>query len=266
MPKGLRFLGTDYANKVFGGIITVSSADSLKTFAFDGLKGTSWTTSGEDSNGDAVSIEMDFGAPRTINSFYVYNTNIDNILIATWNGSSWDDVTSGNATIVKKSDGYFMYAKLTTAVSTEKIRITGSNTIVANQEKYVALFMAFLEIGQFEYFPIFKPSINPLQNVFTTTDGRGFVIERGEVFKAILQLKSHVSVSDIALTTTLLERKEPFFLWPNGGDESIFSYVFKPFRFEDIFKVTIVGSNKPMFTKNYYKAGYNNEIKLIEVI
>lgn len=266
MAKGLRFFGTDFANKTFGGTITVSSADSLKEFAFDGLKGTRWTTSGEGTDGNSVSIEMDFGFNRTFDSFYIYNTNIDDIVIATWNGSSWDDVTTSNATIVKRSDGYFVFAKLNTEVTVQKVRITGSNTIVTNQEKYVSMFLVFPEIGQFEYFPIFKPQVDPLQNVFKTTDGRGFVIERGEALSANLQFKSHVNANDIALATTLLERKEPFYIWANAGDESIFTYSFRPFRFEDIFKMAITGSNKPEFTKGYYKAGYNNSIKLIEVV
>ncbi len=265
MAKGLRFFGTDFANKTFEGTITASSADTLKTFAFDGLKGTRWTSSGENTDGDSVSLEMDFGFNRTIDSFYIYNTNIDNIVIATWNGSSWDDVTVSNATIVKRSDDFFVFAKLTNSVTVDKIRVTGSNTIVANEEKHVSMFLAFLEIGQFEYFPIFKPEVDPSQNVFETTNGLGFIIERGEAFRALLEFKSHVNTNDIALATTLLERKEPFYIWANGGDESIFTFNFKPFRFEDIFKMSIVGINKPEFTKNYYKAGYNNTVKLLEV-
>jgi len=266
MAKGLRFFSTDVANKSFEGTITASSAVSLQNFPFDGLKNTKWTSSGEGTDGDSVSLEQNFGINRTIDSFYLYNTNIDNVVIATWNGSSWDDVTTSNATITKSSDSLFVHAKLTAAVTTTSIRITGSNTVVANEEKNISMFLAFQEIGQFEYFPIFKPKVEPLQNVFKTTDGRGFVIERGEVFKADLNFESHVNANDIALITTLLERKEPFYIWPNAGDESIFSFVFKPFRFEDIFKVTIVGASNPEFTKNYYKAGFNSSVQLIEVV
>ncbi len=79
-------------------------------------------------------------------------------------------------------------------------------------------------------------------------------------------MKSHVNANDITLATTLLERKEPFHFWANGGDDSIFTFDFKPFRFKDIFKMTVIGKNNPEFTKNYYKAGYNNTLTLTEVV
>jgi hypothetical protein len=128
------------------------------------------------------------------------------------------------------------------------------------------LFHTFLEIGQFAYFPEFSPKFISKQNVFSTMDARGFVIERGEQFTAKIDFKSHVNQADITLAETLLSRKEPFFIWPNGGDESIFRFTFRPFRFPDIFKVTITGENSPDFTKNYYRSGYNNAFNLIEVV
>ena len=265
MAKGLRFFGTDFNNVSFAGTITVSSADTLKEFAFDNLVGTKWTSSGEGTDGNGVSLEMDYGFNRTIDSFYIFNTNIDDIIIETWNGSSWDAVTASNATIIKNSDGAHVFAKLNTEVTVDKVRVIGDNTIVANQEKFVSLFFAFKEIGQYEFFPRYRPRFTPLQNVFKTDDGRGFVIERGESLSATLILRSHINQNDIDLTETLLTRKEPFWIWANAGDDSIFSFSFRPFRFQDIFKMTIIDRNDPEFTQNYYKAGYNNEIKLIEV-
>lgn len=262
--KGLRFFGTDYNSNVFGGTVTASTG-TTGSFAFDGLIGTRWLTSGEGTDGNSVSLEVAYGLSRTVDAFYVYNTNIEDIEIQYWNGSTWVTVDTSNATIAKSTDLKYVFAKLNAPVNTEKVRIIGDDTITANQEKYVTLFMAFAEIGQFEYFPDFRPSIEPEQNVFTTTDGRGFVIEKGEAFSAKLEFKSHVNQNDIDLIEQLLARKEPFFIWPNGGDSSIFRYSFRPYRFKDIFKVTIIGKNDPRYTKNYYKAGYNNSVSLIEV-
>ena len=146
------------------------------------------------------------------------------------------------------------------------MKIEGSNTITADQEKYVTLFYSFLEIGQFEYFPDFSPKFNTFQSSFRTTDGRNFLIERGGNFEADIKFKSHVNQNDIDLSTTLLNRKEPFYIWACGGDVSIFTYSFAPFRFQDIYKVAIEGDNSPEYTKNYYKAGYNNKYKVIEVV
>lgn len=266
MSKGIRFFGTDYCENQFEGTPDASSRATFAEFAFDGLIGTKWTSDGENTDGNEVYLEMDFGISRTIDSFFVYNTNIEDIEVQYWNGSAWVSCTSGNATIVKSTDLYHYFVNLNTAVTTQKVRVAGGDTITANQEKYVTLFRAFYELGQFEYFPDLKPKYTPKQNVFDTTDGRGFVIERGESFSAKLTFKSHVNQNDITLIESLIARKQEFFMWPNGGDESIFTYEFRPYRFQDIFKVAIVGDTSPKLTKNYYRAGYNNEIDLKEVV
>ncbi len=267
MPnKGLRFLGTDYCELQFGGSPSASSSIANADFAFDGLLGTRWISSGENTDGNSVYVEMDFGFNRTIDSFFVLDSNIEDMEIQTWNGSAWVTANSSIATITKSSDLMNMFVKLTAEVTVEKVRVAGSNTIVANSEKYVTLFHAFQEIGQFEYFPDFTPTIEPKQNVFSTTDGRGFVIERGESFSAKIDFKSHVNQNDIDLAEELLQRKEPFYIWPNGGNDSIFTYSFRPFRFQDLYKVTIIGKHSPKFSNNYYKAGFNASINLVEVV
>lgn len=266
MPKGLRFFGTNFNHVIFGGTITASSADAKKAFAFDGLISTRWISSGENTDGDQIQLEMDYGANRTVDSFYVYNTNILDIIIQYWNGAAWVAVDTTNATIVKSSDNRYVFASLTAAVTTQKVRIIGEDTITADQEKQVTLFYAFEEIGQFEYFPELNSFIEPFQSVYKLDNGKNFVIERGEFFRAIISFRSHVNQNDIDLATTLLERKEPFYIWPNGGDaDGIFTYAFSPYRFKDIFKVAVIKPSNPSYTKGYYKAGYNNNIQVLEV-
>lgn len=266
MSKGLRFFGTDFNENQFNGTATASSQVANAIFAFDGLQGTRWISSGENTDGDDVFLEMDYGFNRAINAFFVYNSNIEDIEVQYHDGANWVTANSSIATIVKSTDLYHYFVKLNSEVTTQKVRVAGSDTIVADQEKYVTLFNAFSEIGQFEYFPDFSPNINSKQETFATTDGRGFVIERGEQFSAQINFKSHVNQNDITLAETLIDRKAPFFIWPCGGDESLFTYKFKPFRFQDIFKVAIVGGSSPEYTRNYYKSGYNNKINLIEVV
>lgn len=266
MPnKGLRFFGTDYNNNAFGGTAAASSRTSLEEFPFDGLSGTKWTSDGEDTDGNEVTLEMDYGFNRTIDSFFIYNSNIEDVEVQYWSGSAWVTCSDSIATIVRSADLLHTFVKLDAEVTTTKVRIVGSDTITPNEEKYVHTFLAFLEIGQFQYFPDFDPENEPEQNVFKTTDGRGFVIERGESFSAKITFKSHKLQVDINLAEELRTRKEPFYIWPCGGDVSIFSYTFYPYRFQDMIKVTIVGPSKAKLTKNYYKAGYNNVLSLIEV-
>lgn len=266
MSKGLRFFGTDFSENSFGGTATASSNIALALFAFDGLPGTKWTSSSEDTDGDDVYLEMDFGINRTVDSFFIYNTNIEDAEVQYYDGAAWVTCNSSIATITKSTDLYHVFVKLTSPVTTQKVRVAGGDTITPNQNKYVTLFHAFLQIGQLEYFPDFTPKFTPKQNVFSTMDARGFVIERGEAFSAKITFKSHVNQNDITLAEVLLALKEPFFIWPNGGDESIFRFSFRPYRFQDIYKVAITGENSPDFTKNFYRSGYNNALNLIEVV
>ncbi len=261
MSKGFQFFGTDHNNLAFGNTVTVSSRDANKDFMFDSLIYTRWISSGEDTDGNAVSIEVDYGTNRTFDSFYVYNTNISNIAIDYWNGATWVSVTG----LTKSSDSRYVFGHLSASVTATKVRITGSNTITADQEKSVTLFYTFLEIGQLEYFPKPKYKNNNKQDIKKLDDGRNFIIERGGAFENEIDFKSHVNQDDIDLMRTLIDRKEPFYIWMCGGDTSIFTYAFKPYRFQDIFKVAIVGSDGAEYTKNYYKAGYNDKIKMVEV-
>lgn len=270
MAKGLRFFGTDFNENSFGNDVTVSSASDKYKFMFDGLKDTKWISDGEDSDGNEVSVEVLFGNTlrpntRVIDSFYIHETNIEDLEIQYYTGSAWATLNSSVATILKSDDNRNIFVQSNTELTVQKIKLVGSDTLTPNEEKEITLFMAFLEAGQFEYFPDFTPKRDVTQSKFKTSDGRNIVIDRGECFEAKIKFESHVNQNDIDLIEELLSRKEPFFIWPCGGDESIFEYSFYPYRFRDIFKVSADGDNAPKVTKNYYKAGYNNTVNLVEV-
>lgn len=269
--KGIRFFGTDFNNAQFDGVSDASSAPLNSGFAFDGLISTRWISSGQNTDGNAIYLEMNYGFNRTVNSFYVYNTNIANVQVEYWNGSSWIIFTGSNSTIIKSVDTNYLFVRSNTDITTTKVRVIGSNTTPANQEKSITLFYAFTELGQLQGFPAFVPTFNLIQDVFNVTDGRNFIIERGEVFNATITFVSHQIQNDINLANTLFSYKQPFFVWPNGGNESLFRFQFRPFRFQNIYKVAVsLGSSStpstPSFTNNYYKAGYNDTLNLVEVV
>ena len=264
MGKGLRFFGTDYNEASFDNEVTVSSADAKKDFMFDGIKATKWISDGSGTEGNAVSVIVDFETTRILDSFYIENTNIEDIELQYYDGADWTTLSGAVATVTKSADLANVFVKTASQISATQVKIVGTNTIVEDQEKSIVLFHAFLELGQLEYFPKFSPKRFKFQSKFKTTDGRNITIDRGESFEAVLEFKSHVNQNDIDLIEELVERKEPFFIWPCGGDVSIFTYSFYPYRFKDFFKVSIQDSDSPMFTKNYYKSGYNNKIKMVE--
>lgn len=262
---GLRFFGTDWCELPFGNTITANSNADLQDFMFDNKESTKWISDDKSTSGLPISVEIDFGQQRCIDSVFIRNTNISDIEVQYYVSPDWATFGDTNATILKSADSKNVFIKSNETLYPTKMKIYGTDTITLGQEKYVSIFRAFCEIGQFEYYPMFEPKRKRFQSVFNTMDGRRVIIERGERFEAMLKFKSHVNQNDIDLIEELLERREPFFIWACAGDTSVFTYSFYPFRFKDLFKVSIEGDSKPYLTKNYYKAGYNDDIKISEV-
>lgn len=263
--KGITFFDFNFALQEFLGTVTVSSNDASKWLAFDGRKDTRWRSSGEGTDGNAISIERDFETNRDIKAFFVYNTNIDNIAFEYYDGS-WHNITDPtNATITKSADGKYVYILLNSKTTMSSIRISGSNTIIANNEKEVYGIYAFDLIGTLE-FPIDpNPTENLNQTIFEKEDSKNSIITKGESWDFSLSVKSHINQNDIDLLETLKNRDTEFYIWINAGVEGQFDYVFEPYRFRDIYKVARVRGGNPSLTKNLYWTGLNDSIRLVEV-
>lgn len=269
MPNGIRFFEDDVMNFAKGGTITVSSNTTQKNNCFDNKRTTLWKSSGQGTDGDQVYVREVFSSARSIDAIYVYKSNIKDLSFEYYTGSGWADVVSGDSIsggeLIQSSDGLNSWYKFNSTQSLLGIGLKGSNTIVANQEKYVKLFLAFKNIGQLEFYPDFTPTYEPNQIDFKLEDGSHFIIEKGESFTGELSFKSHKSANDIAIASILMDYKRPYYVWINAGDEAQFDHLFKPYRFEDIFRVSNIGKYSPKLTKNYYRAGLNLKIKFEEV-
>jgi len=263
--KGITFFDFNFALQEFGGTVAVSSNDAVKWLAFDGRKDTRWLSSGEDTDGDAISLGRDLETNRDIRAFYIYNTNIANIAFEYYDGS-WQTVTDGvNAVITKSADGKYIYVLLNAKITMSKIRITGSNTIVADNEKEIYNIYAFDLIGTLE-FPINpNPTEKLNEKVLKKEDSKNIVITKGDSLEFSLNIKSHINQNDIDLLETLKRRKTEFHIWINAGVEGQFIYSFAPYRFKDIYKVARVRGGNPSLTKNLYWTGLNDRIRLVEV-
>ena len=263
--KGITFFDFNYALQEFQGDVSVSSNDETKWLAFDGNKNTRWQSSGEDTDGNAVFIERDFETNREIKALFIYNTNILNIAFEFYDGS-WNNITDGvNATITKTADNKYIYVLLDAKTTMSRIRISGSNTIVTNEEKYVFDVYAFDLIGTLEYPIDPNPTEQVNETIFKKEDSKNIVITKGNSFDFSLAIKSHINQNDIDLLETLKDRATEFYIWINAGVEGQFDYSFEPYRFRDIYKVARVRGGSPSLTKNLYWTGLNDALRLIEV-
>jgi len=260
MSGGIKFFGFNYCGSGYVPTVTVSSGTNTMSYPTDNLRYTRWSTIGENTDGDNVFWACDFGAPRTIDSSFVYQTNISNLQMVYGTG----DTPVPNCVTTKSTDGMY-YGFSYDSIITDRIKYIGSTTITANQEKYINEVYAFAELGQFEY-PVQLKAKNIKSQVDLKLEiGKHFVINKGNALEGQLVFKSHVNQNDIDLYTSLWERDSEFHMWPCGGDETQFAYKFWPYRFQDIFKVSIIKDITPTYTKNIYKTGLNDTLDIVEV-
>lgn len=260
MAAGIKLFGFNYNGEGYLPTISVSSGTNTMSYPTDNLKYTRWSTSGQSTDGDNVFWACDYGAPRTIDNVFVLQTNISNLQFVYGTG----DTPCPSCVTTKSTDGMHYNFKLG-AVVTDRYKLIGSTTIVANQEKYINEIYSFAELGQFEYPVQLRPKRVKSQVDLKLENGKHFVINKGEALEGQLRFKSHINQNDIDLYTNLIERDSEFHIWPCGGDETQFTYKFWPYRFQDIFKVSIIKSISPMYTKNLFKSGLNDTVDIVEV-
>lgn len=267
MGEGIRIFSDDFANNNKGGTSTASSNTGFSEFAFDNIKWTKWYSVGEDTDGDEAYIEREFTASLSLDVFYAWKTNITDGVFQYWNGSIWVDITSGIATLLQKNNGnnYYYVAILDSPIDTTKIRFKGEDTSPANLEKDIVLFHAFQNIGQFEFRPTLTPDFEPSQIKTTLINAKRFIFNQGEAFVGTLIFNNHFNQNDIDLYQTIVELKQPFYIWKSGGDEAQFTYLHEGHRFEDIYKVSIFGKRSPRLLDNRYNLALNVSLRLEEV-
>jgi len=255
-----RVFGFNYCQQEYGGSVSVSSGSSTMWYATDNNKYTRWVTSGQAGSSQLASWTRGFGASRTIDCIYVFQTNIHNINFVYGTG----DTPLPNVTVMRCEDLSCAFFKFD-PVPTTQIKGMGTETITAGEEKYINEVYAMEQVGQFELPILFKGGIEKSQIDHKLESGKHFVINKGSSLHGKITFKSHISTADVDLYNTILSRDSEFHIWFNGGDEGQFKYLFYPYRFEDMFKVSILKGAQPSFRKNFYGSGLNSELEIVEV-
>lgn len=263
--KGITFFDLNYALEIFKGTVTVSSNDLKKWLVFDNNKNTRWISSGEDTDGNAIEIERDFEVNRLVNSFFIYNTNISDIALEYYDGSWHSIIHETNATITKSENNKHIFILMDSNITISKIKITGSNTLIANNEKFIYKVFAFKKIGTLEYPISIANKQNVNEKIFTKEDSKGIVINRGNNWEFALSIKSHINQNDIDILKSLEYLEHTFHIWINSGNEPQFTYKFEPYRFQDIYQVSKIRGSRARLTNNMYWGGLNDTLILLEV-
>ena len=255
--SGIKFFSNDYALMTMGGTASATSGNAYASHAFNGSFDIGWRSDGAADDETITKLTRTFESEVSADTIIVCNHNLKDPII-TINGARIlpDPVlTTLNgftvATFQKRSD-------------ISSIRVCGCETTIPNQEKHIGEVLLLSEIGKFLTPQTLKNTINREEGELTLQNGKKFIFDCGRSWEFELTIFA-VDDADIKLAQTICNMTEPFYMWPCGGNVEQFEHSFAPFRFEDIFKVSVADGNNPNLTDNLYWTGLHDKIKLVEV-
>lgn len=254
---------TDPVLTVTDGTATDDGASYLDQMR-DRKNNTGWFTFGSNDAAN-TQIDVDMVDAKNIDHIILIKHNFAAYTIQYWNGAAYTDFStainvSGNT--AETTEHTF------DSVNTTKIRLIITGTIVANADKKCRQFIVTEKIGagQFEGWPIVKPTLSLNRRVNFTPSGKAYVVESAQSYQVDLSVLSWKSDTDLTIVEEMFFNNSAFLVWPCGGDESQFSTVRRGYRLEDIFLMKCVNEWKPEYYKGNYFMGIKANIKLVEVI
>lgn len=203
-------------------------------------------------------IVMDFGGSVTIDSILVDNHNIKSGSVQYWDGAAYTNFsTPATWSANVDTTSFFEF----NSVSTSKIRLRATTTMVVNAQKYVGEIAVLESIG--------SPHADPASLTFTfSEDSRVHRLANGGTVyvlfgsKAAIELFfSDATVADIALFETLKYLGNPFYVYLCGGDQTLTDVGFRP---RDLFLVNFIGEFSPKLKSNVLNMGQQLRMELAE--
>ena len=262
----MKFFDTNVLFNNLGGSSTSSSNTAVAQYAFDENNRFSWSSDGQGTDGTSITLDRTLSSNATINRIFIKDTNISNLLILVNVGAGFVSLSAATTYTEIKSDlGDHYYFELDNQISIEAIRITGSNTITANQEKSVNQVLAFNELGQIEYNDDIQPKRTRSQVISKLNTGKVDVINKGRSFGFKIKLKSHYNSTENNIINTLLQREREVWVWINDNNESIMTMKQEPFRFGDVYKMSFQKNDTVKYTNNAFFSGIDVTFDFIEV-
>lgn len=254
--NGAKFFSDDAALIDLGGTATASSAATDAEDAFNGDRAFGWNSSGENSDSTTSYLHRDFGAALCGDTIIVANHNLKSFVVKI-NGTAlvnYTIETRRNFSVVT-----FPYRE-----DIQTIRIESAKTMPANEDKHIGEVMLLTTLGQFEDPQKLTNAYVPEQGDLKLQNGKHFIFNCGEAWTFTIDVFA-LSQGDIDLLQKLRDLGTPFFIWPCGGKETQFAYHFRPYLFNDFFKVSFSGNGKPNLKDNLYWTGLRDSVKLVEV-
>jgi hypothetical protein len=235
------------------------------SFAFINDNNYYWETEGEATNGTTSFLQASLEdlQTSTIDSLFILESNITDLAIYLDTGSGLVLFTDYAA--IDSEDGKSHYYKLNSEQTITGLKVEGSITNPANEEKKINRVLAFKQLARIENPAEINPTKNRKQKINKLLNGKSDIINLGSSFDIDVKLKNHLTEQDNDAIEFLSDRDFEFWIWIQDEKEDRFK-LFKqePFRFQDLKKVAVKGKTSPNY-KNGYWSSLDVSYKLIEV-
>lgn len=252
----VKFLGTNYVDENCTFAFTTANTN-LASYLYDRNRSSKLTSIGstDASNED---FEITFSTSRTFNRIFIDNHNIKSGSIQYWNGSAYTDFSSAISWSANTATtNYYEF----NSVSSKKIRVRGSTTMVANAQKYIGELLVCAEIGTM------GTNASSVDHSFTykvakhqTSTGGIKRVVFGKKYTATWSF-SDADSTDTTLVESLYDLVTPFYIYPCGGS----GQNEHGFRLQDIFYVNVTNDFSPNIKSNILGIGCKFDLEVAEV-
>lgn len=242
--------------------LTASQAQAYADSVRNRSNANAWITT-DSVDADNTTFEADFGEQRTLTDLILIRHNFKAFTIEYWN-SGWVAFATPIVETVNSSDvSHYNFPEITT----ERIRITITGTMVANSDKFLYQLIATTRIGQFKNWPVISGVELDRNRVKTQAlSGKYSIIENVGGFQCTFRVNFWRTQSDLDIVETLFDATEGFLIWLCGGDQAQFFAARKGYRLEDIFLMKCENEYSPNYVKGVYTNGLDLSLKLVEVV
>lgn len=254
---------SDFDSNFTTNTYTQSSGNS--SYAFINDNKYYWETEGEATDGTIsfLQVSLETLQTSTIDSLFILESNITDLAIYLDTGGGLTLFT--DYVVVDSEDGKSHYYKFNSAQTIIGLKIEGSNTSPANQEKLINRVLAFKQLARIENPAEINPIKNRNQKINKLLNGRNDLINLGSSFDIDVKLKNHLTEEDNDAIQFLSDRDFEFWVWVQDEKEDRFKkFKQEPFRFQDLKKMVIKGKTNPNY-KNGYWSSIDISYKFIEV-
>jgi len=233
-----------------------------------------WQTVGANNDSTTGTVVITLPAATIIDRIYFTGHNLKAYTIKHdssvdfTNVKSFETALAGGIveTAYDKNTSYYEFDP----VSVTTITLSYSSTQIADQEKYIAVFIATEELGTFAYPYTVVNSFSRNARVAKTISGKQTIQKNYEFYTGSISAEyiPSVSQSDVTLLENLHTRETPFIFWPCGGHygSNYFSLSVRGWRLQDIYKCQLTSAYSAPFIQSLWVCGVGANLTLEEVV